>query len=535
MRLLETTSKQTLGRSLLGLRRMFIPFHGRVYKICTKHQHRFHKRGSSSVAIQDEINVNYQRKKVTIDFMGLKKSSFHASWLWSNDPAFCHETSGQRLKSLSQFNPNVHEIVSAHITQNIPDKVDYPPSPSGSLHPRGGIYSVSDRNQRGYMLQIGWKSGEKSYYDLDWLSRFAIDHVDLKDNHPTSKVTKRLAIGAINNPNCVTIPTFDYHQVMKNERNSLFQTLHMIMKHGAVLVQNAPPGANESTVADLGKLISGSGKLSHGSLYGDVFHVKAVSDPNNIAFTSVALPPHQDLVYYESKPFLQLLHCAQNALVDDRPGKRGESTLIDAMAAVEELRQLAPKLFQTLLDIEATFCKQRQGADMVSAKPHIVTSPYDQSVVAVNWAPPFEGPLQLPISKVKNPNKEENSQEQLMDDYFLAYQAMECILNKHSLSTNSVLPKTLEKQLQSYAKKYTWEYALRDGEILVFNNQRMLHGRRAFSMSGGMRKERHLIGCYTDAMDTISHYRILLRQQKAMKEQDCLPNTGNGSRSLLLQ
>lgn len=41
---------------------------------------------------------------------------------------------------------------------------------------------------------------------------------------------------------------------------------------------------------------------------------------------------------------------------------------------------------------------------------------------------------------------------------------------------------------------YRWEQQLAPGEVLVFNNRRMLHGRRSFRATAG--GARHLRGCY---------------------------------------
>jgi len=265
--------------------------------------------------------------------------------------------------------------------------------------------------------------------------------------------------------------------------------------------------------ASLGRRISG-GNLSHGSLYGDVFHVQSKVDAENIAYTNVALPPHQDLTYYESKPFLQLLHCATNSSGKPDNGSNpsntngiigGESVLIDGMAAAEELRRVAPDLFDILCKTEATFVKERHDSDMVSPKPHIVVDPAHGQVVEVNWSPPFEGPLQI------HPRV-------AVEDYVRAYQAIECILDDNLAGDSTggnnptFLHESLETFLRNYAKEYTWEFALQKGDVLVFNNQRMLHGRRSFSSFGTL--ERHLVGCYTDAMDTVSRYRQLLRERE---------------------
>ena len=63
----------------------------------------------------------------------------------------------------------------------------------------------------------------------------------------------------------------------------------------------------------------------------------------------------------------------------------------------------------------------------------------------------------------------------------------------------------IRKYFETICTGYTWKYALlQNGDVLVLNNQCMLHARREFSFQPG--GQRHLLGCYTDAMDTTSHY-----------------------------
>ena len=178
---------------------------------------------------------------------------------------------------------------------------------------------------------------------------------------------------------------------------------------------------------------------------------------------------------------------------------------------------------------------------MVSFKPHIVLSSYNQEVVEVNWSPPFEGPPMVGTSL------------QEMQEYIHAYQAMECLLNydphetdHDDVDTNTtLLEPSLKQQLQAYAKDYTWESVLYPGDMIVFNNQRMCHGRRAFELVEAQqhdhRQQRHLIGCYTDAMETINEYRLLLRSQvsspathtlhhRPYERSQGVKNVGNGTR-----
>ncbi len=75
------------------------------------------------------------------------------------------------------------------------------------------------------------------------------------------------------------------------------------------------------------------------TMYGTVFDVKSVPQPINIAYTSLKLDLHQDLLYitgklhhsafvtsyYETPPGIQFLHCIQNE------AKGGESVFVDGI------------------------------------------------------------------------------------------------------------------------------------------------------------------------------------------------------------
>ena len=461
---------------------------------------------------------------ISVPFSGDESSIFHAPWLWVNDPSYVHPTSGQKLRTPGRFPHRKIVAVEATWSEGNTNLPSAPPPPPGCLHPHGGVYrtklSKDNNNQNSYMIRVTWDDSEVSFYHFDWLTRCRYDDDILNHQNDIVKVTKEVALGALHNSSCPKMPTFEYNHVI-NDDDALFSALHGINEHGAVLIENAPAEPNESIVASLGKHLS-SGSLSHGALYGDVFHVKSTQNPNNIAYTNVPLPPHQDLAYYESKPYLQLLHCARNARVVG-----GESVLIDAMAAADEFQSLAPDLFEILTKYDATFLKQREGADMVSRKPHIQCATSTKTgnkkeITAVNWSPPFEGPLAIPPKHVK--------------DYFVAYSALERMLD-NSLPTSipHVLPVELERTLRDYSNNYTWEWQLQPGQILVFSNQRMLHGRRGFQLQHRPEDEnpadigRHLIGCYTQVDETLSRYRLLLRD-RPYRDKHLVRSAGNGVR-----
>mmetsp|Transcript_18084 Transcript_18084/g.22796 ORF Transcript_18084/g.22796 Transcript_18084/m.22796 type:complete len:332 (-) Transcript_18084:2-997(-) len=324
----------------------------------------------------------------------------------------------------------------------------------------------------------------------------------------------------------------------------------------------------------------GGGSLSHGSLYGSTFHVQtALSNAkcNNIAYSNSYLCPHQDLAYYESKPGFQLLHCITNDkdLIDG-----GESLLIDVMAAAHSFRSMAPVYFDTLTKCHATFVKQRRGACMTYTRPHIQLSyhhhhhhhhynssgngtindserrqeppppaPPKGEIVAVHWAPPFEGPLTIAPAMLKS--------------YFQAYAAFELMVDKSidpmERSESAGIDLELAMALSKYAHEYTWEYRLRPGEMIVFNNTRMLHGRKEFreryntntatnhndntdntAGTGSscttstdrkiLTTARHLVGTYTNIDDSLNSYRVMLKKNQLRR---MIPNVGNGTGGIL--
>jgi hypothetical protein len=69
------------------------------------------------------------------------------------------------------------------------------------------------------------------------------------------------------------------------------------------IVKNVPK--KENKVKELAELIAPVQQ----TIYGEVFDVKVEKNPINIAYSNVPLSFHMDLMYYESSPGLQFLHC----------------------------------------------------------------------------------------------------------------------------------------------------------------------------------------------------------------------------------
>ncbi|KAK2182566.1 hypothetical protein NP493_348g03031, partial [Ridgeia piscesae] len=192
-----------------------------------------------------------------------------------------------------------------------------------------------------------------------------------------------------------------------------------------------------------------------------VFDVESCPNPINVAYSDVALGLHTDLAYYESPPGLQLLHCLRHVSLPphntlyDSCVIGGESYLVDAWHVAEQMRSQHPREFAALARIPATFQKihlQRYNLVPCFQFYFLRIIHYHGNVIGINWSPPFEGPLSI---------KEED-----IEPYFEAYHLFATLLESSDVQ--------LEKQLE-------------EGEMISFNNRRVLHARRQFNLNGGVR------------------------------------------------
>ena len=65
----------------------------------------------------------------------------------------------------------------------------------------------------------------------------------------------------------------------------------------------------------------------------------------------------------------------------------------------------------------------------------------------------------------------------------------------------------LTNELQARENEFHWK--LREGDILIFNNKRVLHGRKAYH---SCTTSRRLEGAYLDWDEVLSVYRVLRKQ-----------------------
>ena len=138
------------------------------------------------------------------------------------------------------------------------------------------------------------------------------------------------------------LPSASYDAVMADDR-AFYDWLCLVRDYGLARLVDVPLAA--------GEVARFAGRIARprDTNFGRLFDVVSMPDPNNIAYTALALRAHTDLPNREMPPGIQFLHC----LVSEAEG--GASLLVDGFAAAERLRAQAPEAFALLTRIGLPF------------------------------------------------------------------------------------------------------------------------------------------------------------------------------------
>ncbi len=206
--------------------------------------------------------------------------------------------------------------------------------------------------------------------------------------------------------------------------------------------------------------------------YGLTFDVRSVPQPENLAYSDLGLGLHTDNPYRDPVPGFQALH----ALIASSEG--GDSLFADGFALAEHLRATDPGAFAQLTSTAVPFHYRSADADLYAERPLIQLSVRGE-VTAVHYNSRSIAPVAAAARETAV--------------FYAAYRCFAALLRDTRFQLNMRLDA---------------------GTVAVFDNQRILHGRTAFSSA---RQPRHLRGCYL-ARDSVYSETALLRRQLAAAE-----------------
>eukprot|EP00835_Amoeboradix_gromovi_P005500 NODE_522_length_7276_cov_0.315173.p2 type:complete len:392 gc:universal NODE_522_length_7276_cov_0.315173:507-1682(+) len=237
---------------------------------------------------------------------------------------------------------------------------------------------------------------------------------------------------------------------------SLHKTVNTLYNYGLIVVKECP--TKNSTVEDISLKF---GPL-YNTFYGQSWDVKDVKNAINVAYTAGELGLHMDLMYFKDPPGLQILHCLKNS------EHGGENMFSDAFKAASALRDVSID-DKTALDIlnrvDVNYEYRSVDHWMKYSRP-VVQLDSSGDIEQVSYSPPFQG-----ILYGRN------------DDLLSWYSALN----------------VFERQLS----RGMINYKLQEGEAVVFINNRITHGRRAF------KGDRHLRGAYVGMSAFLDTWRNL--------------------------
>jgi len=334
-----------------------------------------------------------------------------------------------------------------HSGQRLIDIADLPPEPR-----------IRSAAANGDEVLIEW-DGEPgaAAYGLDWLAAHAAGADDRYPERRRKPWSNGAALDATRD-----FAWLDVGQA-RRDLGARRGWLVRLLQDGLAFFCGVP--ATESAILDAMELV---GRVAETN-YGLVFDVRAVPQPENLAYSDLGLGLHTDNPYRDPVPGFQALH----VLAASPAG--GESLFADGMALAEHLRGLDAAAFARLSETAVPFSYRSKDAELHAERP-LIDLACDGAVAAVHYNSRSIAPLELPRAETER--------------FYAAYRLFGGLLRD---------------------PKFQLKFMLRDGDLAVFDNQRILHGRTGFSSAA---HHRHLRGCYL-TRDSVYSQTALLRRALA--------------------
>ncbi|WP_439859994.1 TauD/TfdA family dioxygenase [Pseudomonas sp. MBLB4136] len=307
-------------------------------------------------------------------------------------------------------------------------------------------------------LTLTWSDGHLSRFDAGWLYQL----------RPHQQAWQPCIVPA----NVAWAEDFiphrtDFADYMAGGRARL-DWLHALCRDGFAILQDGPHegGEIDQVAATIGPI--------RATNFGGRFEVYSKPKPNNAAYTALGLELHTDLTNWKNPPDIQMLYCLANS------AQGGESIFADGVAVAEALRAQDPEAFRLLAEtaIDCRFADEE--TDIVTRATVIHLDENDQ-VIEVRFNNWLRDSLRLPPAQIM--------------PWYRAYLAFWKILR---------------------SPRYRLDLRLAAGEMVAFDNRRVMHGRKSFDPQTG---HRHLQGCYVDYDMVESALRVTARQSAGVRAE----------------
>lgn len=305
-------------------------------------------------------------------------------------------------------------------------------------------------------LEIVWApDNHTSRYHPGWLRA----HAWLQDTQNTPEAPPHLWHAAtLPEP-----PTFDGPTALKDPTIFL-AWLQALSAHGVARLAGLPQqdGLLEQTVQRIGVIRE--------SNFGRTYTLAIKDDPDSNAYTAEPLPPHIDLPTRECPPGLQFLYCRANSTTG------GEGTYADGYQIAADIQREQPDHYHSLATDNWEY-NNRAKTSAYRATGVVIKTDAHGAPTEIRYNPWLRAPMRAPLH--------------IQARAYRAYRAFAA---------------------RAQSPRYQMTLTYRAGDLLAFDNRRILHGRRGYSAAGG---ERFIEGVYSDRDELHSRIRLLKRQAAA--------------------
>ena len=262
-------------------------------------------------------------------------------------------------------------------------------------------------------------------------------------------------------------PTFDGPAAL-TDKSVLLEWLEALQIYGVARLRELPQkdGLLEQIVTLIGPVRE--------SNFGRQYVLEIKDDPDSQAYTSDALLQHIDLPTRELPFGLQFLYTRENTTTG------GEGLYVDAYRVAEDMRIEEPEHFQSLVNDVWEYNNRARSSDYRGSGP-VVETDINGIITGVRYNTFLRAPLKAPLD--------------IQGRAYKAYRAF---------------------SERAQDPKYQMRFRYEAGDLLAFDNRRVLHGRAGYDSKGGTR---FIEGIYADRDDLYSRIRTLKRQIHAEKAQ----------------
>jgi gamma-butyrobetaine dioxygenase len=299
---------------------------------------------------------------------------------------------------------------------------------------------------------VVWEDGHVSRYDSGFLANHAGSDREAARFRPelwSSDLGARLG-------------RFAFDAVVEDDE-MLFGSLRALRNHGIAMLTGVPAEA-EATMRIAGRY----GPIRETS-YGKVFDLISRPDARVAGETARAQIPHTDEPFRYSPPGFIFFHAIRTGA-----GTGGTSLMVDGFHVAELMRTGTPELFELLTRHGVTFHREHAGEVFFAAEAHVISLDAAGQVTGIRYNDRCIAPQTAPGDDI-----------------------------------DSLIEALAELTRLICDPQNQFQHQLQPGEVLVFDNQRVMHGRSAFDPTLAVR---HLRSCNIDRDGVHSAFRTLARR-----------------------